>query len=399
MTILESDQAASGNLLYNEYMKVLIASDSFKGCMTSQEANWQIESGIKRADPSVECFSFPISDGGEGMVDAFAFAYKAKIYEVRTEDLYHKPIWVRYAYCESKQTACIEAASVVGLTLYDYSRRHVMDSSSYGLGMLCKEVLGQKKIRQLIIGLGGTGCNDGGMGFLSAFGAVFYDRYRQVLEPCTKNLNKIAFIDKRGFNPPRGVNLIAACDVNNPLLGPHGATWIFGKQKGLTYFQQEIVEQGMSQLNAKIDQTFHVNMNAYGGAGAAGGLGGMLIGVFKAHMVPGLQILEEGEMMSALKACDFIFTGEGQTDSQSADGKVVSRLAKLARQYDVPMVVISGALGPGFEKLYSQGVDAMFSTADRAMSFSYALRHGPQKLEQEAWNLMRLILAARKSCR
>ncbi|WP_323089455.1 glycerate kinase [Allobaculum sp. JKK-2023] len=378
-------------------MKVLIASDSFKGCMTSQEANRHIESGIKRADPSIECFSFPISDGGEGMVDAFAFAYHAQVIETRTEDLYHRPIWVRWAYCEEKQIACIEAASVVGLTLYNHGQRHPLDTSSYGLGLLCKEVLRRKKVRQLIIGLGGTGSNDGGMGFLSAFGAVFYDKYRQVLEPCTRSLSKIAFIDKRNFNPPRHVRLIAACDVNNPLLGPQGATWIFGRQKGLTLAQQEMVEAGMEKLNAKIDQTFHVNMNDFMGAGAAGGLGGMLIGVFRAHMVSGMEVLEDGDLKRALQECDFIFTGEGQTDSQSADGKVVSRLAAWAREYEIPMVVISGALGPGYERLYDQGVDAMFSTADRAMSFAYALRHGPQKLEQETWNLMRLILAARRT--
>ena len=153
----------------------------------------------------------------------------------------------------------------------------------------------------------------------------------------------------------------------------------------------------MEKLNAKIDQTFHVNMNDFTGAGAAGGLGGMLIGVFRARMVSGMEILEDGDLKRALQECDFIFTGEGQTDSQSADGKVVSRLAAWAREYEIPMVVISGALGPGYERLYDQGVDAMFSTADRAMSFAYALRHGPKKLEQETWNLMRLILAARRT--
>lgn len=377
-------------------MNILIASDSFKGCMSSDQANTQIAKGIHKADPDIHCETFEISDGGEGMVGAFAGCTDATLNSARTLDLYGKPIHALWAFDASRQTACIEAASVVGLTLYDHGRRKPMLSSSYGLGLLCKEVLRHKKVKKLVIGLGGTGCNDGGMGFCAAFGAVFYDRQRRPLMARTENLNKIAFIDKRSFRLPEGVELIAACDVSNHLLGPQGATRIFGRQKGLSPLQIEQVERGMSQLNAKIDQTFHVDMNALPGSGAAGGLGGMLCGVFKARMVSGIEVLEQGGLKEKIAQADYVFTGEGQTDAQSASGKVVSQVAKIAKKYQVPLICISGAMAAGCEKLYDQGVCAMFSTADRAMSFPFALAHGPEKLEQEAYNLMLLILAAER---
>lgn len=377
-------------------MKILIASDSFKGCMSSCQANAQIEKGILKADPQIHCETFEISDGGEGMVDAFASCTGARIHTARVRDLYGKPITAKWALNEKDGSACIEAASVVGLPLYKPGQRKPMLSSSYGLGLLCKEVLKNKKVRKLVIGLGGTGCNDGGMGLCAAFGAVFYDRQRRALMARTENLSKIAFIDKRGFHLPDGVELIAACDVTNHLLGLQGATRIFGRQKGLSPSQMDQVEKGMSLLNAKVDQTFHVNMDQLEGSGAAGGLGGMLCGVFKARMMSGIEVLEQGGLSEKISQADYIFTGEGQTNAQSAQGKVVSRIAKIARKSGIPVVCVSGAMADGCEQLYDQGVSAMFSTADRAMSFPFALAHGPQKLEQEAYNLMRLILAAER---
>lgn len=377
-------------------MKILIASDSFKGCMSTWEANLQMERGVRRADPSIETEMYPISDGGEGLVDAFASVFSAEMHSTMTRDLYGHGIQARWAYDAKTKTACVEAASVLGLPLYPVSERRPLEASSYGLGLLVKEILHHYDLQRLIIGLGGTGTNDGGIGFAAAFGAVFYDRFRKILRPCAAALSRIAFIDKRNFHPIRRVELIAACDVTCHLLGSQGATSLFGRQKGLLPSQLGAVERGMTLLNDKIDQTFHVNMNAFPGSGAAGGLGGMLIGVFRARMVSGIDILEEGGLREKIRHSDYVFTGEGQTDLQTSCGKAVGRLASIASDYDVPVVCISGAIGLGAEKIYDQGVTAIFSTADRAMSFPNALRLGPEKLEQETFNLTRLITAAQR---
>lgn len=365
--------------------------------MSSQEANTQIKKGILQADPSINCETFTISDGGEGMVEAFRQVFHAELLQVSARDLYGKPLKVDWAYDALHKTACIEAASVVGLTLYPLEERHVMDSSSYCLGMLCKAIMKEREIEHLIIGLGGTGCNDGGMGFAAAFGAVFYDRQRKILHPCTRNLNHIAFIDKRNFHFNHHLHLTAACDVSNHYLGANGATYVFGRQKGLTPAKITQVEQGMTILCNKIEQTFHVNLNQSAGSGAAGGLGGMLISLFGAKMVSGIEILLQGGLKEKIASADMIFTGEGQSDEQSSCGKVVSQIGLMAQEYNVPVIVVSGALGRGYEKLYHQGITALFSTADRAMSFQYALKHGPEKLRQEAYNLMRLIRTIQRS--
>lgn len=378
-------------------MKIFIASDSYKGCMSSREANEHIKIGLLRADPGVKTSCFCISDGGEGFVEAYADAASARLHTAVTQDLYGKPVYARYAYHAQTRTVCVEAASVLGLMLYARPERHPMDASSFGLGLLCKNLMQTLPVSRLIIGLGGTGTNDGGMGFLAAFGAKFFDRSRHQIKPCAQNLAHIAFIDKREFRFPGNLELIAACDVSNPFLGPDGATSVFGKQKGLKPAQIAAVEKSMRWFCSKIDQTFHVDLNAHRGGGAAGGLGGMLGEVFGAKMISGIELLASSEtMMKELDSADLIITGEGQTDDQSANGKAVARIGELAKQHGVPVVVISGALGSGCRKLYGCGVDAMFSTADRAMSFVYALSHGPEKLEQEAENIMRLINVAER---
>lgn len=377
-------------------MKILIASDSFKGCMSSEEANRSMEKGILKADPNIITECVPISDGGEGMVQAFAYAYEARCLKMATQDLYGFPITVTWALDEKTGTACVEAASCVGLTLYPPEIRYPMNSSSYGLGLLVKKILARPDVKRIIIGLGGTGSNDGGIGFAAAFGAGFYDRQRCPLDPCTQNLRRIAYIEKRTFHYNSRKPIIAACDVSNPLLGPNGATYVFGRQKGLNPTLQKEVEEGMENLNRKIDQTFHINMNALEGSGAAGGLGGMILGIFGATMLSGIDVLEKGGLFKKVQEADYVFTGEGQTDSQTINGKAVARIAHLCKKADVPLVCICGALLSGAELLYHEGVSAIFSSADRAMSFSYALSHGAEKVEKQANNVTRLILAAER---
>lgn len=334
------------------------------------------------------------------MTEAFASAFDAKKSSMKTTDLYGRGIHVLWAYDEKTHTACVDAASMLGLTLYARESRHPLDASSRGLGLVCREILKNRKVKRLVIGLGGTGVNDGGMGFAQVFGMVFYDRNRKVLPAGATSLARIAFIDKRGFTLPGDVELIAACDVSNRLLGSRGATHVYGRQKGLKPSQIVKVEEGMCQLNAKILQTFHMDMNELPGSGAAGGLGGMLCGPFGAKMISGIEVLERGStMIERMKKADYIFTGEGQSDAQSAWGKVVSRIGQIGKELDIPVIDVSGAIGLGAEKLYDQGVTAIFSTADRAMTFQSALRHGPEKLENTSFNLMRLILAAERKTR
>ena len=359
--------------------------------MTSNEANSRIQKGLEKASDRYRVQTFPVADGGEGLVEAFAELTNARLIEAETVDLYGRPVKAWIGYEPETKTACIEAASVTGLYLYPEKERHPLQSSSYGLGLLMKEAM-MLDIDRLIIGLGGTGSNDGGIGLLAAFGAVLYDARRHRLEPHTQNLGKVAFIDKRNFRFNRKIRILAACDVKNPLLGPNGATWIYGKQKGLAKTEQQWVEEGMRRFEAKVDQTFHVSMDSYTGAGAAGGLGGMLLGVFKASFIPGVDLLASlGDLDQKISWADLVITGEGQTDQQTLNGKAVLGIAMKAKSQSVPVVCLSGALGLGYEGLYDYGICSMMSTADRAMSFQTAISNGPGKLEKSAENLGRML--------
>lgn len=296
----------------------------------------------------------------------------------------------RYCWNEKDKVAIMDAASAIGLSRTPRDRRNPMIASSSGVGMLMREAI-DRGAKEIIMGLGGTATNDGGMGLLAEFGAVFYDSSRQILPPCTYSLDRIAFIDKRRCRLPRHVKITVACDVKNHLLGENGATYVFGRQKGLYRTQMVQVDEAMVHYRDKIRQTFHVDMDEQDGSGAAGGIGGLLLAVFGARMVPGIElIMEYSGLEDAIAKADMVITGEGQTDRQTLFGKVPYGVASLAKKHGVPCICLSGALGAGYEGMYDAGCIGVFSTADRAMDFTTALRTGKQKLEDLAFGIMKM---------
>ena len=372
-------------------MEIVVACDSFKGCMSSTEACQSIEKGILKASPEHTVRLFPMADGGEGTAEVFAGYTHGQIVECASLDPYGKPITAKYSWDEDSRTAVLDAASVIGLNLTPKEKRNPMIASSAGVGILMRDAL-KKGAKRIIIGLGGTATNDGGMGLLAEFGAVFYDADRKKLTPCPYSLGKIAFIDKRRCRLPQNVEVIVACDVKNRLLGPEGATHVFGRQKGLYRSQMIQTDKDMAHLRDKIRQTFHVDMDERPGSGAAGGIGGLLLSVFGAKMIPGIElVMEYSGLEKAIESADLVITGEGQTDRQTLFGKVPFGVGQLAKRHGKPCICMSGALGPGFEQMYDAGITGIFSTADRAMDFATALRTGSAKLEQLAFNVTHLV--------
>ncbi|MEY8542665.1 glycerate kinase family protein [Dubosiella newyorkensis] len=372
-------------------MNVLIACDSFKGCMSSFEACASVKKGLERSSRTMNTQLFPMADGGEGFADILCHYIHGKMIEVDTLDLQGRRIRAAYAYNEEKKLAILDVASCIGLNLYPKDRRNPLASSSYGVGLMMQDALkrGSKKI---VLGLGGSGTNDGGAGILKAFGARFYNKDRELLKDNAYSLEKIAFIDKRFVHIPKDVEFIVACDVKNHLLGENGCTYVFGKQKGIYPSQMKWLDQAMAHYAQKIDQTFHVDMNAFEGSGAAGGIGGVMLGVFHAKMVAGIDLtMQYAHFARALRSADLVITGEGQTDLQTMYGKVCYGIAREAKKHHVPTICLSGALGIGYEDLYNEGVIGIFSSADRAMDFNTALLHGQEKLEALAFSVGKLI--------
>lgn len=373
-------------------MNVVIACDSYKGCMTSSEVAMQIERGIHKADPTIETISYVIGDGGEGTVEAFHQTCRGVKHPVRTTDAYGKRIISEYTMIEDGKTAVIEVANIIGLSMHERDKRAPFFGSSYGVGTVVLDAV-DKGCTKVIIGLGGSATNDGGIGLLQSLGARFYDAAHKYLSPQAMNLENVRYIDLNRLNRLEGIELIAACDVKNYLLGEEGATFVFGKQKGLFPNQIKKLDAGMMNYRDQLLRYTHIDINTFEGGGAAGGIGAILIGILHAQMVPGIELLlAYSDMEEQVKHCDLVITGEGQSDRQTMFGKVPVGILKVAQAYGKPTICISGALGIGYQELFDLGFIGIYSISDRAMSFQQALENAPEKLESAVYGIMKTVL-------
>lgn len=373
-------------------MKVVIACDSYKGCMTSREVANRIEEGIHRVKADIETISYVIGDGGEGSVEAFHETCQGKKQLVSTTDSYGKRIQSEYTIIENGRTAVIEVANIIGLSMHEREKRAPFFGSSYGVGTVLLDAV-SRGCKKIIIGLGGSGTNDGGMGLLQSLGTRFYDTAHKYLSPQAMNLEKIRYIDFNRMHYLKDIELIAACDVKNVLLGEEGATYIFGKQKGFFPNQIRKIDAGMQNYRDQVKRYTSIDINSFVGGGAAGGIGAVLIGILGARMIPGIELLlSYSDMEENVKNCDLVITGEGQSDKQTMFGKVPVGILKIANNYNKPCICISGALGIGYQELYDLGFIGIYSISDRAMTFQQALENAPEKLEHTAYAIMKTIL-------
>lgn len=376
-------------------MKVVVACDSFKGCLKSEEVAYHVEQGIHRFDETIDVISYAIGDGGEGSCEAFAKTCQGVMVKTSASDAYGRKIMCEYALIENGNTAVIEVAAIIGLSMTPKERRTPFFASSFGVGtvMLDAQKRGCKKI---ILALGGSATNDGGMGLLQALGCRFYDNRHKYLSPQAINLDKIKYIDFNRLNRLEGIELIAACDVKNHLLGENGATYVFGKQKGFYPNQLKQIDDGMRNYRDQIQRYLNVDIDAFAGGGAAGGIGSVLIGILQAEMIPGIELLfQYCDIEQAIQECDLVITGEGQSDRQTMFGKVPVGILKIANRYNKPTLCISGALGLGYQELYDLGFVGIFSIADRAMSFQQALDQAGEKMENAVYTIIRTVVSLR----
>lgn len=372
-------------------MKVVVACDSFKGCMTSKEVAQHVENAIKQVDETVSVVKYVIGDGGEGTVDAFCETCHGELVDVAASDAYGKKITTYYSLIDHGNTAVIEVANIIGLSMHEREKRAPFFGSSFGVGTVMLDAY-RRGCKKIIIGLGGSATNDGGMGLLQALGARFYDRNHKYLSPQAMNLEKVHYIDFNRLEKMEGVELIAACDVKNHLLGEEGATFVFGKQKGFFPNQLKKIDQGMENYRNHIERYTKVDINSFAGGGAAGGIGAVLIGILHATMISGIELLfTYSDIGKDIADCDLVITGEGQSDRQTMFGKVPVGVLNLAKKYEKPVICVSGALGIGYQELYDLGFVGIYSISDRAMTFQQALEQAHLKLEATVYSIMRTI--------
>ena len=323
--------------------KIVLAIDSFKGCLSSKEIEQCIAEEIHRILPSCQTVCIPIADGGEGMLDTLIEATQGTFVSTQAHDPLMRIRPARYGILGDQRTAIIEMAEINGLTTLSPIERNPMKTSTYGTGELIKDAL-EKGFRRFIIGIGGSATNDAGMGMMQALGAHLYDKQGNELEQGGKIMEQIAHIDLNHLHPAlKEATFIVACDVQNPFCGPQGAAYVFARQKGASEEQIRQLDEGMRHLALLIERDFSYNINKVKGSGAAGGLGGAFATFLQAHLQSGIDLLLDAvDFDRKITNADWIITGEGKADRQTAEGKVPAGVLKRAKKANIPVMLIAG---------------------------------------------------------
>ncbi|MBS4899158.1 MAG: glycerate kinase [Clostridiales bacterium] len=372
-------------------MKLLFASDSFKGTLSSADTIRILTKAAEEIFGDVEIMGVPVADGGEGTTDAVVLARDGETVEVRVHDPLMKEITAYYG-CFGKHQAILEMASASGLPLLKDQDRNPLNTTTYGTGELIRQAL-DDGYRKIAIAIGGSATNDGGMGAMRALGVKFLDKDGNELEGRGSDLIKVAHIDASGIHPAVAeTEFRIMCDVNNPLCGETGATYTFGKQKGGTPEVLDQLEKGMCNYRDIIQTEFGINCDLIHGSGAAGGLGAALLVFLKGQMNSGTKtVLKLIRFDDMLEGVDLVVTGEGQTDWQSACGKVMQGVGEHGRAAGVPVIGICGSLGRGYEQMYEHGIESLITTVDGPMNLDEALGNAEDLYYKAAIRAFRMV--------
>ncbi|MDO4258210.1 MAG: glycerate kinase [Actinomycetaceae bacterium] len=361
-------------------MKVILAPDSFKESMSSVEAATAMERGIRHAHPTAECVAIPLSDGGEGFAQTLGSVWGAEWVTVDAVDVRGLPATYGYAWDASQRRAALDVASCGGLEMIPAEARDVWSSSTKGLGLLIHDALG-RGAQSLTIGLGGSATNDGGAGMLSALGVRFEAEGGGVCTPTPDGLQRLSAVDASDLDARLADSEITvACDVDNPLLGPRGATAVFGPQKGVGPDDVEPIDAILGRLARLSNKEEEA---ASPGAGAAGGLGWAMRAFLGATLVPGFDVIARATgLAEAMQGADVALTGEGAVDDQTLSGKAPAGVARLAREAGVPVVIFGGVVRDSAQSLREGGAIDLIAISNPAVPLEQSLAEGPQRLEE-----------------
>ncbi len=375
-------------------MNVIIAPDSFKGSLSATDVATAIAQGIERVCPNAVLRKIPMADGGEGTVEAMLTAVGGTRYTTTVRGPLGEPVAADWAILSDHKTGIIEMAAASGLPLVPLLLRNPLFTSSYGTGELIRKVV-EAGCEKLIIGIGGSATNDGGMGMLQALGVSFFDASGKELGPGGGELSRLSSIETDHFMPGvKQLKILVSCDVTNPLCGPTGASHVFGPQKGATPSMVETLDAGLKRFAQKALDATGMDTCSLAGAGAAGGMGAGLVAFLGATLMSGVEIVRQAAGLDdAMASADLVFTGEGRTDKQTLYGKVPFGVAAIAKKYEVPVVCLSGGLGEELEDLYTAGICALFSIVDGPMTLEAAMGQTATLLASASENIMRLFLA------
>ena len=370
----------------------MLMPDSFKGTMSSAEICQCMRTQILRHVPDAEVISIPVADGGEGSVDCFLEAMGGQMVEAEV----YGPLgtWMTAHYgIVSQHTAIIEMAACAGLPLVE-GHQDPEKTTTFGVGQLMLDAV-KHGCRKIIVGLGGSCTNDGGAGAASACGAKFYDAEGRAFTPVGGTLNHIARVDLSGLKTQlKGIELVAMCDIDNPLCGPQGAAAVFGPQKGADGAMVARLDEGLCHLAEVVQRDTGCDAMNVPGAGAAGGMGYGMLACFGAKLQMGIEtVLDTVSFETLAQRADIILTGEGRMDGQSLRGKVVMGIARRAKPLGVPVVAVVGDIGDDITPAYEQGVTGIFSINRVAQDFEKVKARSKSDLALTMDNLVRFCVS------
>lgn len=370
----------------------VLAPDSFKESMTAKEVCIAMEKGLRKIYPTASYIHVPMADGGEGTVQSLVDASNGAIHRKEVSGPLGQPVMAQYGILGDGTTAAIEMASASGIHLVTPDSRDPLRTTTYGTGELIRACL-DLGIRKIIIGIGGSATNDGGTGMAEALGAKFLDAQGQPLARGGGALNELTHIDVSALDPRlQEVELIVACDVTNPLCGEHGASRVFGPQKGAAPGMVQLLDANLSHYAEVVKQQLGKDIRDVPGAGAAGGLGAGLLIFTQAVLRKGIEIvIEYTGLQGKLIDADVVFTGEGGIDFQTKFGKTPYGVAQAAKKAGKPVIAIAGYVGEGIDTLYTEGIDAVFGIVPGAADLGKLLREGPENVERTMENIARVL--------
>jgi len=372
-------------------MRILIAPDSFKDSLSALEVANSIKKGILLEQPQAEIKTLPMADGGEGTVASLVDATDGKIIEKEVSDPLGRPVKARFGILGDGETAIIEMASASGLELLAEDERNPWLTSTYGTGQLIIEAR-NRGCNTIVVGVGGSATNDGGVGMAKALGIKFRNKAGKEIGNGGGAIGDIQKIDNSKLDDRIAECTIqVACDVTNPFVGPRGASYVYGPQKGADPEMVKLLDKNLTHLRRLMKEQLNVDIKNKSGSGAAGGLAGGLMAFAGAKLKPGFALIREMTNLDEhVIWADLVITGEGKIDYQTQFGKTPMGVASVAKYYEKKVIAMAGSLGEGYQELYNLGFDAIFSIMDKPMSLKEALLTAPQLIQRCARTFARL---------
>ena len=373
-------------------MKILIAPQSYKGSISAIKVAEAIKQGALNIFPDIKSLIIPVADGGDGTLETLVESTNGTIHNSNATGPLGNSIPVIWGTLGDSKTAIIEMARIAGLALVPQNKRNPYYTTSYGLGEIIKEAL-DLGYRKFIIGIGGSATNDGGAGMAQALGAKLTDENKKPIDLGGLALNEITKIDISGIDPRINESeILVACDVNNPLCGPNGASFIYGPQKGASPEMVKTLDDALYHFGSQLIRDTGINIMEIEGSGAAGGIGGGMVGFLNAKLKPGIEIvLDSLGFDKSLKNVDLVITGEGQIDFQTVFSKAPIGVAKHAKKYNIPVIAICGSLGENYQDVHSHGIDAVIPIIPKPMDLKNASDNAYELIKNTSEQIFRIL--------